>query len=397
MLRINLNKYENPQIYLHENEEYYIDRINNTLRKKNSEEYVRQKFIEFLHDVMQIPYHAMKTEVSIDGRDKRMDLVVYGKKRSKKVILLIVELKSMDKKLSQNDYEQLFEYCELSQHNLAILTNGKDLDFFEIDEYVYKNSYDKLITYNDLLKRYKSTEVKKQEYKRHSYNRLHYKNVFKQLYDREVISDYVQEDLISPIINLYESLMDDTHKLPEIRYANACMVSDAGISTHTISLEVPVTSDYRTIYYKLNGQLDVIYITLKYLSYTSLTISRINNGMLHNSLELNLERHATLEDNYLYITHDCSINAGLNRCSDKKSLRNYIKKHSKLKFNKKSKLVLAKLDVSDLLYVDNQDMVQFISNLIEYSLLRDEYRNYIKNIKKENRNDRTIQVSLYDF
>lgn len=397
MLKINLDKYDNPRIYLHENKEYYIDRINNTLRIKTPEEYVRQKFIEFLHDVMQVPYHAMKTEVSIAGSEKRMDIVVYAKKRSKKVILLIIELKSMDKRLSEADYNQLLEYCELSHHDHAILTNGKDMDFFKVDEYDYKNSYDKTITYNELLKYCNATEVNDKEYKRHSYGRLHYSNVFNELHRRNVISDCVQKELISPIINLYESLMDTTHELPEISYSNAGLELDAGISTQTINLSISVTSDYRTIYYKLNGQLDVIYITVQYLDYTSLTVSRIHNNGLHNSLELDLERHAELDGNYLYIKHDCAINTGLNRCTDKKSLRNYIKKHSKLKFDRKYKLILAKLDVSGLLYVDNEDMVEFISNLIEYSHLRDEYRNYIKDIRKEERNDLTVQMSLYDF
>ena len=397
MIKINLDKYDDPRIYLHENKEYYIDKLNNTLRIKNPEEYVRQKFIEFLHDKMKVPYSAMKTEVSITGSAKRMDIVVYGKKRSKNVILLVVELKSLDKKLSQKDYNQLFEYCELSHQKLAILSNGKYLDFFEVSEYDYKTSHDNLITYNKLLKYYNATKVTDEEYKRHSYGRLHYKNVVRKIYDRDVMSEYVPEELIAPLINLYESLMDATHKLPEIRYDNALLESDAGISTQTISLSVSVTSDYRTIYYKLNGQLDVIYITIQYLSYTSLTVSRIHNNAIHNSLELDLERHAALEDNYLYIKHDCAINTGLNRCTDKKSLRTYIKKHSKLKFDRKSKLILAKLDVSDLLYMDDEDMIEFVSNLIEYAVLRDEYRNYIKNIEKEERNDLTIQTSLYDF
>jgi hypothetical protein len=54
-----------------------------------------------------------------------------------------------------------------------------------------------------------------------------------------------------------------------------------------------------------------------------------------------------------------------------------------MKFDERTKIILGKLDVSDLLYIDNEDMVEFLSNLIEYSVLRDEYSTYLKNIQKE--------------
>lgn len=232
------------------------------------------------------------------------------------------------------------------------------------------------------LDEYNLNEVKKEKYQRHPYDKLHDKYLYNKIYHRKCISDTINDDLIAPIINLYEALMDTTHILSKLN----CPIeleSDAGISQQTLSLSREVTSDYRTIYYKLNGQLDVIYVTVRLLDHTTLMLSRIHNKCIHNALELNLEKHATSDGNYLYITHDCAINVGLNICTAKKSLRTYIKKHSPMKFDERSKIILGKLDVSDLLYIDNEDMVEFLSNLIEYSVLRDEYSTYLKNIQKD--------------
>ena len=396
MIRINLDKYDNPTVYIHENEECYIDKVNNTIRIKNPEEYVRQKFIEFLHEKMQVPYCAIKTEVNVENSDKRMDIVVYALKKSKKIILLIIECKSFDKILNDDVYVQVVEYCQLSNHNLALVTNGRYLDLFEICEDEYLRSFDEVPTYAMLLDEKNLTHIKKGEYQRHPYEKLHYMATYKDVYRKKVIGNDMPTELISPIINLYEALMDTSHKLPKVDIDELLLELDAGISEQTIELSAQVTSEYRTIYFKRNGQLDVIYLTIQKLDNTTLTVSRINNRSLHNSLELNLLRHASLEGDYLHITHDGTINVGLNRCTSKKSLLNYVKKHSQLKFDK-SRVLLAKLDVSHLLYMDNGDMVEFISNIIEYALIRDEYRNYMKNIRKEGKNDFSIQSTVYDY
>jgi hypothetical protein len=40
-------------------------------------------------------------------------------------------------------------------------------------------------------------------------------------------------------------------------------------------------------------------------------------------------------------------------------------------------------------------MVEFLSNLIEYSVLRDEYSTYLKNIQKEQWRKNTIQSFIW--
>ncbi|MBQ6220316.1 MAG: hypothetical protein IJJ47_11335 [Methanosphaera sp.] len=75
--------------------------------------------------------------------------------------------------------------------------------------------------------------------------------------------------------------------------------------------------------------------------------------------------------------HDGRINVGNTDFDDNEEMLEYaIKKGS---FNKKDdKIELGTININKYLYVNDKDVKSFIANIIEYALIRDEFRKIVK-------------------
>ena len=93
----------------------------------------------------------------------------------------------------------------------------------------------------------------------------------------------------------------------------------------------------------------------------------------HNSLQLSIEHYSTIADKKLQLWHDGTLTVGNKGKVKKQEVLNYMKENSSL-LVKGDKIQLGEIDLSGLIYVDTNDMKMLLSNLIEYALLRDEFR-----------------------
>ena len=105
----------------------------------------------------------------------------------------------------------------------------------------------------------------------------------------------------------------------------------------------------------------------------------------HNSLQLSIEHFSFLSGNKLQIWHDGTLTVGNKGKAKKNEVIEFVEDNSSLKVIE-GKIQLGELDMSDLLFIDSDGMKELIGNLIEYALVRDEFRN-----KKIMRNKKVIR------
>lgn len=97
------------------------------------EEQVRQWFILQLRDVFGVPFHAMRSEVSLHLGSKpfRADIVVYGRDASE---VCIVECKRPDVPLNSEVVDQILRYNLVLGVRFLVLINGKLTYIYALNE-----------------------------------------------------------------------------------------------------------------------------------------------------------------------------------------------------------------------------------------------------------------------
>ena len=103
------------------------------------EEAVRQAYIRYLIDVLQVPSVAISVEkkITYNNLTKRYDIVVYSKEKC----LLIIECKSPEIKLSELTLQQISLYNSHLQAKYIILFNGKQQIIYKkiAEQYILQN------------------------------------------------------------------------------------------------------------------------------------------------------------------------------------------------------------------------------------------------------------------
>lgn len=114
--------------------------IFDAIRKKfvvlTPEEWVRQNFIRFLKTEKKYPESLMAVEkqISVNGNQRRFDLLVYSRKG---VPVVIVEFKAPAVKITQAAFDQVVRYNMALRVNHVIVSNGLQHFVCEID---YENN-----------------------------------------------------------------------------------------------------------------------------------------------------------------------------------------------------------------------------------------------------------------
>ena len=101
-----------------------FDMVHNRFVALTPEEWVRQHFIQYLHEVLLYPIELMQVEgaISLNGMTRRCDIVVYDEEVKP---LIIVECKKETVPLSQKVIDQACRYNLVLQVPFLCITNGK--------------------------------------------------------------------------------------------------------------------------------------------------------------------------------------------------------------------------------------------------------------------------------
>jgi hypothetical protein len=97
------------------------------------EEWVRQRFVQFLVEVMQYPlsFIALEKELMLNGLKKRFDVLVFSKDHQP---LMLVECKAPEVPLNDEVLEQALRYHISIPVRFIVLTNGKSTFAWEKTE-----------------------------------------------------------------------------------------------------------------------------------------------------------------------------------------------------------------------------------------------------------------------
>jgi hypothetical protein len=101
-----------------------FDMVRNRFVALTPEEWVRQHFIQYLHEVLLYPVELMQVEgaISLNGMTRRCDTVLYAQEGL--VPRMIIEYKRPDIALTQHVFDQICRYNMVLHVPYLIVSNG---------------------------------------------------------------------------------------------------------------------------------------------------------------------------------------------------------------------------------------------------------------------------------
>jgi len=112
--------------------------------------------------------------------------------------------------------------------------------------------------------------------------------------------------------------------------------------------------------------------------HTYLVVAIDNYKERHVSLELDLDKFIQIDDNHFIIWHNGRLTSGKGGSSKNIEVINFIKRHSSKLVNENNEIVLGRFDGTKEITWKQKNTREFVSNVIEYSLLRDKFRKFKK-------------------
>ena len=281
----------------------------------------------------------------------------------------------------------MFKYANDLNCSYCTLTNG-NLSYC----YKYDNEYiiiDKLPSYEKMLSgEYKPLPINKKPI-RLTFNELDKRKKIYSNYD--IIGTSTKRELAIPLINLYECLIYTDHKLPEKQYKIFQLIEDYGVRllSHGNASGGKYFGLYRSFIVDYKGSTEFVsltisaYCTSKRPDYvrTLIIVSIDNEKTAHHSLQLVTDENVEIYENRCKIYHHGKITVGDKGGAKVDGLRKFVgKKYPKIIDG--DRFYLGTLTHDRPWNLDDPEVMELVENLISYALIRDEYREYIKNHRK---------------
>lgn len=391
---INISKYHPTETFSRNGLDCFVCKIRNRLIKKTPEELVRQAFIEYLIVEKNIPIDRIEIEFPLTrvkkGDKKRADILVYGDDDNEKVVL-VVECKKGDWGLTDRDVEQAKYYNSVLKANCIILTNGN----YHLTYKIFNDEYKEISiipTYNNLLKDH---SLKKHIVEESFYER----NTFEELYSKETHDSFLEwghigvdtkKELYPFISNLVDLVFDNNSKFENLSFNGNIILKDLG--TVIDSFGNAAGGNWNGEYKKFlvrnkNGDHQTIGIGIfgsaknenhprfgDSKGYTYLVVSVDDYEKSHNSLQLNIDNNVKLINGIYHINHNGKLTSGHSGSIKFEVVKSYLKKHAPHLLVHGDTIQLGVFPDKKLYLHSDKYAIDFITNLIEYAILRDEIR-----------------------
>ncbi len=373
------------------------------------EEAVRQNFIKLLINKYKIPVEQILVEYPLSkikkGKRGRVDILVFGiNERGKRFPLILVECKapniliSNSVILSDSIGAQLNRYSDvLSEYTdkmlYVIATNEKESKLFvkteteivEIEEMpIYPQILDSKVPIE------KEYTVEKLGRRNHLGD---LEDNYDELYKLVCIGEDTDKSSVPLLTNLVELLYDQEDQLKHLNVKNRKLVKDGGIRVTNFgnSGGGGYGGNYR--YFILeddNKEADIISLSImakaktvnhkhwgnsKGITYLLVAIDSYERS--HLSLQLSIDKYVLTDGTIYEFWHDGTLTAGSKGPVKRQVVIDFIKERSP-KLVKQNRIFLGALDNSKVFSWQNTDIKDFISNVIEYSFIRDEIRDSMK-------------------
>lgn len=394
-----LETIDTPNIYYRDDIKCYLDPIRKKLIKVTPEETVRQIIIQFIKKYMKVKEKFIQVEIQLKDYGiktlKRADIIIEQLIDNVYYPLIVVECKSKNVELTDNVLEQVIGYADDINSPFVIITNGEFMEILEYDEITNKYYYlEDIPTYEDLIINNTNRNYdKKEDFIRTTIDQLNdikcIENKDKEL-RRYMIGDDTDDKIKPFIVNLGECLLDKSRKFPKGYYNGINIVEDIGLRyvTYGNSGGGCFTGIYRTIMIEDKNK-NIQMFSFSMLSYEknkeegrkgdSVLIVAIDNfEKSHNSLQLRIDNKLKfIGSDFVKIIHNGRITVGNKGSAKVDGLKKLISMDCP-EIMIDNEIVLGTLKSNQLYYIDSEDVMMLITNLIKYSLIREKYRKIIK-------------------
>ena len=388
-----------PPVYKRNEKDCYLDPIRKKLIYITPEETIRQRVLSDLTDTLHVPIQEIILEQHLSHygikSKKRADIIIHARDTEGiSVPIAVIECKAPNMYLDMNAQEQMFEYCDLTGADYAMLTNGVEQYCFRYDS--TKNGYVRLTElpdYKDMLSdKYEKWDIGEFP-PRIPFNQLesYLKEDFSQREEDDYgngVSKLTPISQAVPIFNLWEGLLDIRVKIPTGKYKLFELIEDYGIRmlSYGNASGGRFFGPYRSFLVKINENTE--FFSIGVTTYctsassdkvkTCIVVAHDDEKKAHHALQLTVEDNVTVVGNKVNFYHHGRITVGRKGSRKVDELRMFVKERYP-KIISGNHFFLGSLVNDRLWQLDDPDVIEIIENLISYSIVRDEYREYVKN------------------
>ncbi len=219
-------------------------------------------------------------------------------------------------------------------------------------------------------------------------------NVLEDYYDFNTIGENTVIEKAIPMVNFCECYLDIRHRMPIKKYRNFTLIEDYGMrrASYGDASGGGFSGDYRSFLIEYKNSTEIVSIASStYTTYakpdilkTCINVAIDNEKVSHHAVHYVIDDNMIVgKDDYKFYHHG-RIAVGRIGSGKVDELREFVQSEIPELITKSGKFYLGTLPKNRLWYLDDPVVAEFFSNLISYSLIRDEYRQYVKNRVNKN-------------
>ena len=388
----NFNKAKLPPIYKRDGRDCYLDPIRQKLIFITPEETVRQRVISYLMDTLHVPANVIRVEehlshYGIKSKD-RADIIVekFNEEKQETNPLVVIECKAPGIFLGESQAKQMTGYADALLSDFCMMTNGTDTFcyYYDTDKKGYVE-VESLPEYMSMVKG-KFVEVPKPEL----LPRLTFEEIpgHCREYDGSDIGTDTPDSLAAVCVNFWECLLYPDHKLPVKSYGIFKLIEDYGVRllSYGNAGGGQFFGAYRSFLIEYKGSTEFVSIGISPysterkpdISKTSINVAIDNEETTHHSLQLVVDDNLAIAGNTITFYHNGRIGFSNKGSGKIEELRQFVSEEYPSIIDGK-RFNLGTLTNDRLWNLDDPEVMMVIENLISYALIRDEYRNCLKN------------------
>ncbi|MCL2672438.1 MAG: type I restriction enzyme HsdR N-terminal domain-containing protein [Clostridiales bacterium] len=378
-----------PLTYTRNNRACYYDFVSKQLRIKTPEETVRQKLLRFLVDELHVPMSAIQVEVPmahfLKGTRDRADIIIYGLADDNIAeSVAVIECKAPHIVLVDDVFLQVDRYAQILKAPIAGVTNGESfvLDYWQ----EAGNRYERIMNipiYEEMCRPENLQTIDIGErFPSYTFQEIISDAIYREELSYGNIGATTPKSLVPFIINPINGLLYDSSECEGLCVLGHRFVKDLGIrftSFNNASGGIGWTGDYRAFMLEdtIGNTVIVSLSVMGTITYTALIVAIDDFEKHHNSLQLNIDKHARFEAGQVSVKHDEKISIGNIGSAKSSEIISFTAEHNPAIVSN-NQIQLGSFQVDRLLDINAADFRSFLSNVISYALIRDEFRNAFK-------------------
>lgn len=374
-----------PKTYLKNGKECFMDSIRNKLIYVTPEEVVRQKVVSYLIEELKVPKELITLEDRLShygiNSKRRADIIIsqYDPETNSRFPLTIVECKAPDVIVGESAVNQALDYAEALNAKYIMITNGFEMNclYWSLDgspEYI-----DSLPTYPNMVDGKYIPLPQQEPLVRIPFEELKQKG--EEWYVNDIFGAKTPKNMISCMTNLAECFIDLEHRFPVGDYGMFSAVEDYGVRYLSYGT---AGGTFNSVYRSILIQVDDVteFVSFGFNIYsddkTILAVALDDPDMTpHHALQLTMDNSLSIIGNRCKFSHSGRISVGHIGSGRINDLKAMVEDYAP-ELMDKGKIMLGELKNDGLWYMDSEQIISFLTNLIKYALIRDMYRKQLK-------------------